>query len=225
MGCDTAAIVRFEADGMGDGAWAAHQGPRRVPGATGSSPIPGTSSARCGRTGRAARFDTDDPAAPGHARCRAGAQGHPLRIAAPIVVDGDLWGTITVASLERSLPVSTEQRLAVFTELVATAIANTRGARGAAPRSPTSRRRCGGWRRWSRARRRRRGLHGDRRRVQARCSASGRVVMVRYEAGPSHRRGGEHRRRLPDVYPVGSRHPLRRGPTTRACRTGRRGAT
>jgi signal transduction histidine kinase len=39
-------------------------------------------------------------------------------------VDGELWGTITLASLDRSLATGLERRLANFTELVATAIAN-----------------------------------------------------------------------------------------------------
>src|SRR6185503_6446419 len=39
----------------------------------------------------------------------------------------ELWGTITVASLHGSLPASTEQRLADFTDLVGTAIANAEG--------------------------------------------------------------------------------------------------
>jgi GAF domain-containing protein len=41
------------------------------------------------------------------------------------MVEGELWGTITVASLRSALPADTERRLAGFTELVATAIANT----------------------------------------------------------------------------------------------------
>jgi signal transduction histidine kinase len=47
---------------------------------------------------------------------------------APITVDGQLWGVITVGSAhEQSLPVGIEHALAGFTELVATAIANADG--------------------------------------------------------------------------------------------------
>jgi len=46
-------------------------------------------------------------------------------VASPIVVEGELWGAICVASFVDSLPPGTEGRLADFTELVATAIANT----------------------------------------------------------------------------------------------------
>jgi signal transduction histidine kinase len=46
-------------------------------------------------------------------------------VASPIVVDGALWGAITAASVEDPLPSSAERRLTEFTELVATAVANT----------------------------------------------------------------------------------------------------
>jgi signal transduction histidine kinase len=46
-------------------------------------------------------------------------------VGAPIVVEGRIWGLITLASMEGSLPTDSEARLASFTELVATAISNT----------------------------------------------------------------------------------------------------
>jgi len=45
-------------------------------------------------------------------------------VGSPIVVEGHLWGVITATSNEGPLPPGTEARLASFTELVATAIAN-----------------------------------------------------------------------------------------------------
>ena len=46
-------------------------------------------------------------------------------VGAPIIVEGRLWGLVGISSTtERSLPPETEGRLAEFTELVATAIAN-----------------------------------------------------------------------------------------------------
>ena len=46
-------------------------------------------------------------------------------VGAPIIVEGSLWGLVGISSTtERSLPPDTEGRLAEFTELVATAIAN-----------------------------------------------------------------------------------------------------
>ena len=45
--------------------------------------------------------------------------------AAPIIVDGAVWGLVTIASTDGPLPDQAEDRLAAFTELVGTAIANT----------------------------------------------------------------------------------------------------
>src|SRR5205807_1270541 len=46
-------------------------------------------------------------------------------VGAPIIVDGRLWGVMTAGSTQpEPLPPETESRLAQFTELVATAIAN-----------------------------------------------------------------------------------------------------
>jgi signal transduction histidine kinase/ketosteroid isomerase-like protein len=45
-------------------------------------------------------------------------------VGAPIVVDGRLWGVMTLASTDQPLPPDSESHLASFTELVATAIAN-----------------------------------------------------------------------------------------------------
>ncbi|HYX59039.1 MAG TPA: GAF domain-containing protein, partial [Streptosporangiaceae bacterium] len=44
---------------------------------------------------------------------------------APIIVDGAVWGLVTIASTDGPLPGHAEDRLAEFTELVGTAIANT----------------------------------------------------------------------------------------------------
>jgi signal transduction histidine kinase len=46
-------------------------------------------------------------------------------VGAPIVVEGRVWGLTSVASTEQPLPADAEARLASFTELVATAIANS----------------------------------------------------------------------------------------------------
>jgi GAF domain-containing protein len=68
-------------------------------------------------------------------------------VGVPISVEGRLWGSTIVASTrDEPLPADTEERLAGFTELVATAIAN---AQARVEGSPKSRPRCGGSRRWS----------------------------------------------------------------------------
>jgi signal transduction histidine kinase len=74
-------------------------------------------------THQAARFDTDDPAAADMPEV-VRSLGVRSAVGSPIVVDGALWGVITVASVDRPLPLGMERRLADFTELVATAIAN-----------------------------------------------------------------------------------------------------
>jgi signal transduction histidine kinase len=73
-------------------------------------------------TGRPARRDVNDPEAE-----PAGSRRHaPMRssVAAPIVVDGRLWGAIGVAAKREDFGPDTGERIAEFTELVAMAIAN-----------------------------------------------------------------------------------------------------
>jgi signal transduction histidine kinase len=79
---------------------------------------------RVARTGRPARIDGHgDASGPIGEAMRA--VGIRSAAGAPIVVEGQLWGEMFVAStLEQPLPLDTEARLASFTELVATAIAN-----------------------------------------------------------------------------------------------------
>src|SRR5262249_54624402 len=50
--------------------------------------------------------------------------GHPAAVGGPISIEGRLWGLIVVGSRAEPLPAGTEARLAGFTELAATAIAN-----------------------------------------------------------------------------------------------------
>ena len=121
LGTDTTAIVRFEPDGT-----ATLMGGRRTRRAPGSRFAPHRDYvvASVRETGHAARFDTDDPASAGMPEPVAD-EGIHSALASPIMVEGELWGTITVASLHSALPADTERRLAGFTELVATAIANT----------------------------------------------------------------------------------------------------
>jgi PAS domain S-box-containing protein len=79
------------------------------------------------RTGRSARVDRADWSSAG------GAIGEAVRrlglgstVACPIIVEGSLWGVITVNARE-GLPPETEQRLEKFTDLVTAAIANAEG--------------------------------------------------------------------------------------------------
>jgi signal transduction histidine kinase len=121
FGSSMSVILRFEDDGTattlgthGDLPTAGTRGP----------PDPDFVIGSVRRTRRAARFDTDDPTA---ASMPAIVRETGIRsaVASPIVVEGELWGAIGVGSLVRSLPPGTERRLADFTDLVATAVANT----------------------------------------------------------------------------------------------------
>jgi signal transduction histidine kinase len=76
------------------------------------------------QTGRPARLD-DYADASGSAADLARAMGIRASVGAPVNVEGRLWGAITAVSAGKEpLPADTEARLAGFTELVATAIAN-----------------------------------------------------------------------------------------------------
>jgi signal transduction histidine kinase len=70
------------------------------------------------QTGRPARIDdyanTSGPIA----------EAFRAAVGVPVIVEGRLWGVMTVASRSTRLPSGTEERLAGFTELAATAIAN-----------------------------------------------------------------------------------------------------
>ena len=75
-------------------------------------------------TGRHARMDTFADAS-GPVGVTAREAGYRSAVGTPITVEGRLWGVMTAASTaEQPLPSDTEARLASFTELVATAIAN-----------------------------------------------------------------------------------------------------
>ncbi len=116
-GAQASAVVRFETDGtvtvMGDHAALRPVGAR-------VKLDPDSVVAEVHRTGRAARFDTDDPGMPGI----VGAERVRSALASPIVVAGELWGAITTVSRERAFAAGMERRLADFTELVATAISS-----------------------------------------------------------------------------------------------------
>jgi signal transduction histidine kinase len=81
--------------------------------------------ARVLKTGRPARID-DYTELPGAIAAASRESGFRAAAAAPIIVDGAVWGAMTATSGgDAPLPDHLEDRLAEFTELVATAIANT----------------------------------------------------------------------------------------------------
>jgi signal transduction histidine kinase len=76
------------------------------------------------QTGRPGRID-DFSAATDPIGVAAREAGYTSAVGSPIVVEGHLWGLISATSTEGPLPTGTEVNLASFTELVATAIANS----------------------------------------------------------------------------------------------------
>jgi PAS domain S-box-containing protein len=122
---DSAAMGRYDPDGMfttvaawSKGAVAFPVGRRWVPEGRNVTAI-------VFETGRSARLN-DFADASGAVGVTAREAGYRSAVGTPIMVEGRLWGVMTAASsAEQPLPPDTEVRLASFTELVATAIANT----------------------------------------------------------------------------------------------------
>ena len=119
---DYAGMARYEPDGKVTAV--AARGTTHFP--VGSSLILGgkNTATLVFETGRPVRIDGyADASGPIGASARE--RGVRSSVAAPIIVEGRLWGTIGAGSTgEQPLPPDTEARLADFTELVATAIAN-----------------------------------------------------------------------------------------------------
>jgi signal transduction histidine kinase len=122
FGSGTARMIRFELDGTAT--LVANEG-RTVPevrvGERWVGYPPTGLTATVLRTGKAARVDDYHDVAGGEATVREGIRS---AVAVPIHVNGRLWGMIAVGPGQGPLPPDTEQRMAEFTELVATAVAN-----------------------------------------------------------------------------------------------------
>ena len=120
---DGAALTRFEADGTVTalGGWTRDGGYVYV---GERYPLEGTVSGLVFETRQPARI-VNYADEPGAAAAAGREMGWRSSVGAPITVEGRLWGVLAVASTtDRPLPHYTERRLAEFTELVATAIAN-----------------------------------------------------------------------------------------------------
>jgi signal transduction histidine kinase/uncharacterized protein YoaH (UPF0181 family) len=136
LDADVTVVGRYDGDGAvtATGSWSASPG---------GVPV-GTRAMRGGRnvltlvaeTERPARIDGYDDAS-GEPAEIARRHGWRSSIAAPIIVEGRLWGVMMVATQRpEPFPVGAEERLSAFTDLVATAIANaeTRSALAASRR-------------------------------------------------------------------------------------------
>jgi signal transduction histidine kinase len=124
IGLPLVAMWRYEPDGTATvtGAWGEHPHPFQ-PGTR--WPIDGpTICAQVLSTGRPARID-DFARLPGTIADAARRTGIRACAGAPIIVDGAVWGAMSADSTDgEPLPDHIEDRLAEFTELVATAISN-----------------------------------------------------------------------------------------------------
>jgi signal transduction histidine kinase len=124
LGADVAVIHRFEPAGDATvvGSWGKLDGAFRV---ASCSKLDGESvTASIFRTGRSARFDGYRWAS-GSIAAQVRRLGLCSSVGSPIVVTGRLWGVLGLAtSRPEPLPADAEARVANFTELVATAIAN-----------------------------------------------------------------------------------------------------
>src|SRR3954469_5422125 len=124
ISADGSALTRYEADGTFTplSGWAIGRGHKYV---GRHYERAGTVSGLILETGRPGRVDSYAEA-PGEAAEIARELAWHSSVGAPIPVEGRLWGALVVVSMsEQPLPPGTEWRLAEFTELVATAIANS----------------------------------------------------------------------------------------------------
>jgi signal transduction histidine kinase len=127
FGADVASMIRLEPNNNAIvvACWAPGEGDQ-VPFPVGTFiPIEGETVAKIvAQTGRPARSDNpEDRSGPIAALVRR--FGITSTVGTPIVVEGRLWGGMSVSSTQAEpLPPDTESRIAAFAELVATAIAN-----------------------------------------------------------------------------------------------------
>jgi PAS domain S-box-containing protein len=119
------ALVRFETDATATqvGVWGEEN-----PFPLGTSwPLDEQSvSGQVWRTGKPARVNDYAAISGGIAATLAREAGIHTAVGAPVLVEGRPWGVVmALSTAQRPIPAGTENRLAAFTELVATAIANT----------------------------------------------------------------------------------------------------
>jgi signal transduction histidine kinase len=123
LGADVARLVRYESDGTATVVAASDPG-MEIPVGTRLTLEGENVASLVRRTGRAGRMETYEGAL-GSIATVLREQGLHSSVGAPVVVEGRAWGLIAAAWRQRK-PVSsdTEGRIAQFTELVATALAN-----------------------------------------------------------------------------------------------------
>jgi PAS domain S-box-containing protein len=124
VGSDTVAVVRFEHDPPAIVVVGVGRSVAAIPIGTRWALDDALASTEVYRTGRSARVDARGWVPAGGPLHEAGSRlDLPSTVASPIVVEGRLWGTMSV-SARQPLPADTEQRVERFSDLLATAIAN-----------------------------------------------------------------------------------------------------
>jgi signal transduction histidine kinase len=124
LGVDAAHMARYELDGTATGVAAWTPAGDQVPVGTHLELEGENVAGLVLRTGRPARVHGDGNAA-GPAAALRRELGLRSSVGAPIVVEQRIWGVMVASSKgDRRLPVDAESRVAAFTELLATAIAN-----------------------------------------------------------------------------------------------------
>jgi GAF domain-containing protein len=126
LAADTAGIHRLDAEGTTTVVVRVGDPPGAFPVGSRWKPEPPLALAVALRTCRPARCD-DVSQAPGEYADAVRRLGLRSSVAAPIVVEGRLWGAIAVGRRRGGFPAAAEQRMAGFTELIGTAIANAEG--------------------------------------------------------------------------------------------------
>ena len=124
FGTDMAAVIRFEHDPPAIVVAGLGKGIEGIPIGTRSALDDALASTEVYRTGRSARIDAWDwPSVSEPIQATGRRLGLASTVASPIIVEGRLWGAMSLSAKE-PLPLDAEERLEKFTELVATAIAN-----------------------------------------------------------------------------------------------------
>jgi PAS domain S-box-containing protein len=125
LGAQSANIVRYEEDATATvvGGWSV--GIANVPVGERVALDADTAMVRVWRTGEAARIDSYDGIPGTLAERLRDHLGFRCAVAAPVALDGRLWGAVLVSSVNpEPFPAGAEQRIADFAELAAQALAN-----------------------------------------------------------------------------------------------------
>jgi signal transduction histidine kinase len=124
LGADASTIVRLDPDGAVTVLARVGENHAELPVGSRWTLEPPGAMATVLRTGRPARCDDYSQASGAFVDATVRRMGIRSSVAAPIVVEGRLWGAIVAGVRHGRFPADTEQRMAGFTELVGTAIAN-----------------------------------------------------------------------------------------------------